>query len=175
MKNREQKYREFEERTIINNIYVFISYLNQYLKIKSFYDIKNILPTFKEELECYEQITKRSDFDKLLKKTISEYNKRSGARITYKVSELLKKPELIVVDEYALSLKATTYFKEYWDYVLLGYKQKSAYIKCLKYLVNYISNEINDPIIAKYKNIKETMLRYQTEYKNEIRKIETSN
>lgn len=164
--DRELMYRQHEKRGLINNIYVFISYLKKYLEISNFYDIRDILPVFKKEYCNYTELSKKENFKDALKSAITEYNRKSGFKVTIEMKKFLINPDFIIIDEHNLSLKAALLFKEYWDDVLLGYQRKSSYINRLNYLIDYISDMLSNPLVKEYEDVKDLMISYRKEYQN---------
>lgn len=151
-------------RRLKNNIYVFIAYFVEYSNIKSFYDIRNSLSKFKEELSSYKSYLKSPHFQECLSKTIKEYEKQNDITFSNEFICQLENPETITIDEHSLYRNAATYFKEYWDAVLNSYKRRNAYANRLDYLIENLNRFINDPNISQYKDVINLLEDYKQEY-----------
>lgn len=151
-------------RQLKNNIYVFIAYFVEYSNIQSFYDIRNALPKFKEELLSYKSYPESPHFQECLSKTIKEYEKQNDITFSEEFINQLKNPETIIIDEHGLYYKVATSFKEYWDAVLNSYKRRNAYANRLDYLIENLGSFIKDSDISRYEDIVDLLKGYKQEY-----------
>jgi hypothetical protein len=167
-KERKEKERALEQKYACLSIHCLIAYLRSFFEIEvfSFYDIRDLIPKLKSELLNYNKIFEREDFDIIKKKGIAYYEDNNRCKVPDNIRLILDDPHTFKIDEHELSLRAATDFKEYWNYTLLSYKQKSAYINRIKYLIDFISQYIDKPFISNYDDVRYIMLSYRDDLNN---------
>lgn len=168
-RKREEKRDSMTKLNLVLGAHVFICALKDYLSISNFYDLEQKLPVFEKELTDYLILYKRPDFEKIRAKAIKEFrDSHPDETISKDERFLLSNPQQIIIDKHELSNRVSIEFGGYWNRVLNAYKQKAAYKKRLKYLVDYIDSIIDKPMVADYPDIKQRMIDYKTEYNNQL-------
>lgn len=168
-RKREEKKDRMTKLDLVLGAHVFICAFKDYLSISNFYDLEQKLPVFEKELAEYLTLYKRPDFEKIRVKAIKEFkDTHPNETITKDERFLLSNPQQIIIDKHDLSKRASIEFGGYWNRVLNGYKQKAAYKKRLKYLIDYIDSVIDKPMIADYPDVKQRMIDYKAEYNNQL-------
>lgn len=148
-------------------IYSFIYYLKDIKFIKNFYDIEKRIPLFEEHLSEVLLLSKNEKYDVYVAIAVKEYNENNiNSIVTEKELHFIKNPNLIKLDKKKLSNKALKYFFKYWDDILDSYKIKSARIKRIQYLINYIDQIKDKEYITNYPNIRVCLLEKQVYYQN---------
>lgn len=168
---REKRYLHIQHRNKISSIISVLIHSYELSFVNNIYDYKNSIQSIKNCMESLSGLNLDDQDYTTAYRVIHRKHSKDLCDLDIDLPSFSMEivNGLLEQDHESILCRMYENMRDYWDEVILSYKNKSAKTKRLYYLVERLDNEMKDPLIYCYHSVLSKIIELRTHYTDQLK------